>query len=141
MESLILYIQCHVIDKKQVLSLSDIKHHYNTLVEELSSGEFKESQNIAIIKEKLQNHFDSQIKIHANNTLAKYNNIFVYSSSLSASDVLMAKNSVENKQNTIIKNCAFELRKAILFTKFTPMIDNITVEDVCSKGRLIYQIL
>ena len=43
MEALILYIQCHVIDKKQVLSLSDI--------------------NIAIIKKKLQNHFDSQFKI------------------------------------------------------------------------------
>ena len=36
----------------------------------------------------------------------------------------------------MIKNCEFELRKAILFTKSTPMIDNITVEDVCSKGEV-----
>ena len=82
------------------------------------------------LKEKLTNHFGERIRLEKCDTIR---GTLVFSASISATEAIRKHSISENSVQS--RNIALALREDIMRSEYTPLPENITIEDI-TKGEV-----
>ena len=123
-ETLILYINEEILNKKEVFFLADINKYYEDIVCELL-GSKETNYNASKLEEKIKNHFEEKIVILKGETIR--GNI-ICSSEYSAEEGIRLAD--KKKLKSKIKDLAFTLREKIMDADVKYLPEELTVEDI-----------
>ena len=132
-DALSYYLEANVIQKRQVLFMTEVNSYYQALIHDFGGYEFKDIiPSPQKLLEKIQKQMDGKIS-----TAKCTKGNLLFCSAMTIEDALKSQSN-KNKTTGIqakLRDAAFLLRQAIMEAEIHPLPDNLTIEDI-GKGEI-----